>query len=522
MTLTTDSTQLAGVDVLTPEQLGHLRHIDNLSSQLPNDWSLMHGKAGNQDDFVGLRFQLAYSTYTLALAHFHRLPNAPGVFKPVFERLIEKMLAPEVWMYWRDTSRGGSMFNAHLADGYHSQWDPVAKDNIMYSAYVQSMTLMYNYLFDDDRYAQPGALTFNHWSMFWGGEPKQFKYDQFSLNDVVYWQMVESGYVGVACEPNCVFQSCNQPAILGFRMHDLLTGADTATEVTNAFEKAWAELGELDESGHFHMMVLEDSKTLVPNPGHSPWVDAWTGSLMNMWNRDLMHELYPKQVKDLLVDRPNGTLSVPVVEPREFMDQKVLVDDGGTGWVATWASEMGDADTLEKLLKYADQFLDPQWRDGGLYYPRNDDPADSDGNPIQMDPLSGNVLFGYARLNVPDGMWKLYNEPWTRAHFSEPSLVTVDSDITVSQARFDGDTRSLRFRIERDHERNGEGTVRISNVPTGAEWLLYEDDILIAAADDRDDKATDGITTVAAEGFLSVTVAAGRPHSFRLEVGVEK
>jgi linalool dehydratase/isomerase-like protein len=69
-------------------QLGHLRHFDNLSQNLPNDWSLMRGKGQGQD--------------------------------------------------------------------------------VMYSAYVQSMAHLYAYLFDDDRYAEPGALTFRYWSFFWG------------------------------------------------------------------------------------------------------------------------------------------------------------------------------------------------------------------------------------------------------------------------------------------------------------------------------------------------------------------
>jgi Linalool dehydratase/isomerase len=85
-------------------QVGHIRHFDNLSRRLPNQWELMKGKGYGQEDFGGFRFQLAYMAYALALTHRHRLPAAPGVFKPVFERLIEKMLLPEVWMYWRDVS----------------------------------------------------------------------------------------------------------------------------------------------------------------------------------------------------------------------------------------------------------------------------------------------------------------------------------------------------------------------------------------------------------------------------------
>jgi len=277
------------MSTLDARQLGHLRHFDNLSRQFPNDWSLMQGKGTGQDDFGGYRFQLAYMAYALALTHRHRLPAAPGLFQPVMQRLIEKILLPEVWMYWRDVSRGGSVFNAHLAGELTEQWDPVARDNIMYSAYVQSMALLHDLLFDSDRYAAGGSLTFRHWSFFWGGGEKRFAYDRESLTEHIYRQLVENGYLGVACEPNCVFQICNQPAILGFRLHDLITGGHRAEEVVAGYERAWAGFGRLDEAGHYNMMVAEDSRVVRPNERPSPWVDAWCGALMNMWNRDFVH-----------------------------------------------------------------------------------------------------------------------------------------------------------------------------------------------------------------------------------------
>jgi hypothetical protein len=43
--------------------------------QQSNDLSFMHGKRLGQDDFGGHRFQLAYMTYAMALAHTHRLPE---------------------------------------------------------------------------------------------------------------------------------------------------------------------------------------------------------------------------------------------------------------------------------------------------------------------------------------------------------------------------------------------------------------------------------------------------------------
>ena len=118
--------------VLDETQRGHLRHWDNLSRRLPHDWSLMQGKGAGEDDFGSYRFQLAYMIYGLALTHRHRLPAAPGLFRPTIQRLIEKLLMPDVWLYWRDVSRGGMVANAHLSEGYHEEWDPVVRDNIMY------------------------------------------------------------------------------------------------------------------------------------------------------------------------------------------------------------------------------------------------------------------------------------------------------------------------------------------------------------------------------------------------------
>jgi hypothetical protein len=461
-------------------QLGHLRHFANLARQLPNQWDLMKGKGYGQEDFGGYRFQLAYMAYALALTHRHRLPAAPGFFKPIFALLVEKILLPEVWMYWRDVSRGGSVFNAHLAAKYQEEWDPVRRDNIMYSAYVQSMALLYDYLFDDHRYAEPGALTFRYWSYFWGGSERRFEYDQKSLNDHIYQQMVDSGYLGVACEPNCVFQICNQPAILGFRMHDLVYGGDRAEEVTRRYEEAWKQFGRVGRNGHYHVMLSEDTKTIRENVGRAPWVDAWCGTLMNMWNRDFVHAHYPQQIRELLIPGPNGTISV-AANPRPLvMGHTIVSDDCDYGWVAAWSSEMGDGDSLTGLLEHADRFMAPRWVDGGLFYPRNDILLDADGNRTLIEPMSGNVLLGYARLNIADGLWKLYNEPWDRSRFAEPSITAVAQDVDVARAFFHREEDELHFSVARLDEVCGDGCLTIGNVLGRGSWRLSCDESEVA------------------------------------------
>lgn len=505
--------------VLTAAQLGHLRHFDNLSRQLPNDWSLMQGKGTGQDDFGGYRFQLAYMAYALALTHRHRLPAAPGLFQPVIQRLIEKILLPEVWMYWRDVSRGGSILNAHVSDALAEQWDPVIRDNIMYSAYVQSMALLHDYLFDSDHFAAAGSLTLRHWSYFWGGAEKRFAYDRDSLNEHIYWQMVENGYLGVACEPNCVFQICNQPAILGFRLHDLITGGSRAAEVVAGYERAWADFGRLDKAGHYNMMVAEDSRVVRPNERPSPWVDAWCGALMNMWNRDFVHANYPRQVKDFLITGQQGALSVHSAPAREVMGQPVITDTCDFGWTAVWAAEMGDRDTLDGLLTHADQFMSPAWRDHGLYYPRNDTASDTDGNRVEVEPMTGNVLLGYARLNVPDGLWGLYNQPWDRAHFAEPALTAVDRDVEVSQAEVVGG--ALHARLRRLPELPGAGTVTIARVVGRGRWTVSAGGQPVARVDggraepESEPGPVDFAVRVAGDDLI-LQCPAGQSHAFTI------
>ncbi|PBC35073.1 hypothetical protein CJ179_49895 [Rhodococcus sp. ACS1] len=502
---------------LTPEQVGHLRHFANLLNQPANDWSLMQGKAFGQDDFGAYRFQLAFMAYGMALTHAHRLPAAPGVFKPLFDRAIEKMLLPEVWIYWKDTSRGGAAFNEHLTDSYHEEYNPVARDNIMYSAYVQSMALLFNYLFDDDKYAQPGALTFSFFTPFWGGEEKRYEYDQNTLNEHIYWLMVENGYLGVPCEPNCIYQICNQPAILGFRMHDILTGEAVADEVTEGYEKAWAQFGRLDENGHYNMMMAQDSKAVAPNSGNWPWVDAWCGSLMNMWNRDFVQGNYPDQITALVEKGKDGAISVVPGEPFVLAGNTVVLDSCDHGWVSVWASEMGDEETLQGLMTHADRYMHPKWRDGGLYYPRNDELTDAEGNRTEMEPITGNVLLAYARLNVKDGFWKLYNEPWDRSHYSEPALTTVAADIDVTRAYFDRDNRELVFTLHRRDDQNGDGVVELSNIDiAGQTWTLREDDRTVARGRRGAAVETEGVEMTRRGDTYILGCPDGGPHRYTL------
>jgi len=514
-----DTAVVAG-STLTDEQTDHLRHLVNLSRQPANDWSLMGTRVSGQDDFASLRYQLAYMIYTAALTHRHRLPAAPGLFQPLVKRLMDKLLEPEVWLYWKDTSRGHAAFNEHLSNDYVEQWDPVIRDNIMYSAYVQSGAVLHDYLFASDHYAQPGSLTFHHWTPLWGGDPKHFEYDRDSLTERIYWQMVKNGFLGVACEPNCIFQICNQPAILGFRMHDLIHGNDRAAEVIANYEKAWGDFGRLDDNGHYNVLITEDSHVVIPNADRAAWSDAWLGTLLSMWNKEFVRAHYHSQISDYLVDAGDGMLSVRPT-PKTFIGVPADSDWCDFGWVAAWAAEMGDTSTRDGLLAYADHFMKPTRRDGGLYYPRNDRQYDDDGHYVEVDPMVGNVLLAMARLNVSDGFCKLFNDPWPVDHFQLPALTEVQPDVDVRQAHV-ADGRLVIQLQRRTEAPAGSGQARIGRVLGRGRWTVAVDGAACASVDGNTLAALDhsaAVTVMPAEDEISVSIRDFNPH--RLEVSPE-
>jgi len=458
--------------LLDDKQIGHIRRIRNLAAQLPDDWSGMMGRSSLQEDFGALRFQLAYMAYALGLAHVHRLPAAPAVFRKPFEQLIAKILSPDVWTYWHYVSTGNGPLNNSLGE-LPPRWNPVEADNIMYSAYVQSMALMFHYLFGDAKYAADGALTMRLQPLFWGADGQHFPYDERKLNEHLYWTMVQKGYLGIACEPNCVFQICNQVPILGFRLHDMIYGGDVAKEVTDGYLRAWSEFGILDSGGHYNIVVQEREHALVKRPP-LPWADFWLGALMHAWNPEFVKANYPHQIERWSKDGPDGTLWIdPAIPPVGF--GKELSNARDFGWAAACASEVGDADTLQRLLAYADRFLNPIWQNGAYFYQRRDEWFDQQGQLSAMDPHTGNALLAYARLNVPDGLHKLYDKPWDEGHFHEPALVDMPDDLDVYAARYDADGGSLWLNLHANENAASVASISIGNVWDRSDWTVELD-----------------------------------------------
>lgn len=518
MTMDMRRTLQAADQALDDAQVGAIRHLRNLADQPPGDWSHMMGALPLQEDFGAYRYQLGYGAIALALAHRHRLPAAPAVFKGTFEKLIAKMLHPEVWIYWQNASRGKAPMSIDAPE-LPSEINPVGRDNIMYAAYVQVMALLYHALFRDDRYAREGALSFNFQPMLClVDRHESHSYDENSLTNHIYWQMVQNGYLGVACEPYCVFQICNQVPILGFRLHDWINGGAIADEVIDGYVKAWSEFGGLTApGGRYNVYVTTHNRQVNDELAAGTWSDAWASMLMNMWNGAFVRETYARQRDLWCVSSGPDTIEC-VVPPIPESTGIPLGIGGDFGFLAACASEMGDRETLDGLLLHADSYMNPTWSRGGYYYPRNDAHRDAEGRLLSMLPLVGNSLLAYARLNVENGLQQLFREPWHADHFAEPCVVEASANLDFRVATYDPPSRTLALAFATWDRSKEPVSLAIGNLLEEGGWTLFINGAVAARGDKSSCMKGDAaaVNVRIANANLLIDLAADEPVELHL------
>mgnify|MGYP003408934663 FL=1 len=160
--------------MLDDKTLGHLRHVANLSRQMPNDWSDMGPYDPSQEGDDAYRYQLAYMTYALSLAQYHHTPAYRELWRDTMARLIGKMMRWEVWGYWELTSRGSKVLDPDMNALGEGWIDPVIRQNVMYSGHLLMMVGLYDMFYRDGRFDAPGSLTFQFRPVFRGMGPEDF------------------------------------------------------------------------------------------------------------------------------------------------------------------------------------------------------------------------------------------------------------------------------------------------------------------------------------------------------------
>lgn len=497
------SKEFAHLPVLDAKQAGHLRHIRNLMNRPDGDWGPMASNPLHQDDFTGYMYQLSSMAHAMAQSHYHRLPAASGFFKRDFDNLVRKLQHHDAWSYWFAMSQGVKQWDPSLTEPRTPWWDPVVRENIMYSGHLSHVASLYGYLFDDPKYDLVGSIHFEGFQAYGLGKTVS-EYSAKTLNDLIYWQMVENGFMGVACQPNAVFVTCNQFPIWGFRFDDFRNGTSRAEEVVAGFHKAWSRFGgfrngqEMPAIWRAKQNDLFTVSTEVPNS----WLGLglWGQWALNATSPDYIRSMYPQFMAAALGRDLNGSLIVvdsrrrrnganngrqftrgaAALSGESISPMGALTDvdknyAGEWGWVSMSMSEQGDP-RLNELLGYIDANMNPVWENGGLYYPVTDRGWDK-GKFVGVTQTSGNANFAYARLNVPHGLRSLYSKPLERAHFTAPALADVSPEFDVIRASWLPLERALVLTLAPHFgAEGGEATLRIANVKRrGQSWIMSID-----------------------------------------------
>lgn len=504
---------------LSTEQMGHVRHMINMANDLPGDFSLM----GQMDpvyhmSFHAYQFQFAFAHYALAAAHYHYTPAHRDLYQDTSAKLIKRMIYKDVWDYWAHVSKyditgrteedGENVWRT--ADDEYGWIDPNIKKNIMYSGHLLQMVGLHVSLFDDYRYDEPGSLTFRYAPVEYGDELVEMKYDHHRLATVIYDQFKEDHFRGIECERNAVYAECNQHPILGLMSYDLKHGTEYSPEVRRKFKKVMVDRDYIDPETNTTMYFLKVRENEVI-PATYAWADGWNGHAQHVWDKQYIESIYPDQQKRYIPSMLEG-------EPGEDMGYTASFD---FGWFALLASEVGDFETVETMVDYADAHFNPTWLDGGLYYPATSDYLynfyrTEEGLIQNVGPVTGNVLVGFARINPADGLWHIYNRPFDTSHFSDPHITDVDYlEANVTQAVYDADENALIVTLTPGPVESEVTSFTVRQLDAKKSYVLLKDgkslgsiggsDQLPAGAEWQDD------------GSLRITTSLQKPHSFILK-----
>ncbi len=427
---------------LDEKQLGQLAFIDRLSRQLPSDWAFMGSDEPGQGNFDAYRYQLAMMSYTLSLAQYHFTPAWRERHHETSRKLIEKMMQFDVWGYWELTSRGAKITDPDLKELGPGWIDPVRWQNIMYSGHLFQMVTTHHMLFGAGEYESPKSLTFVYDPVARGMGIQEFPYDVHSLANVLIEQFRINGWRGIECEPNAIFPECNQHPLLGLSLYDACYGTEHFPMVSQRFMERFEALGYLGANASYMSYLMIKQEKVIR--WDQAWGDGWTGTFLHAWNKDVAHQAYWGSRSRFIEELPGGSVTIKMPKWKSGYSH-------GHGFMATAAAEIGDHETRDALLDYADRYWDPTWEGETLRYPRRDVynlPGDAPNVWRRVQPLTGNGLIGLARLGGRNRLFDMIDQPFDKAHYSEPSLTNIDYPrIQVLAARYDRASSRLAFTL---------------------------------------------------------------------------
>lgn len=389
----------------TLDELRLQRWVLDHALQPLGNWDVYDWSEKAQRDPRSVRYQLNWLQWALAIGQFSRTPAFSGYVAEGQRRLIERMRDRRIWGYWRSENVGGNLdFNA----------DPVRKDNIMFSGYLELMVGTYAVLNSDRRYDAPGALTFT-WD-----DDRRFVYDHAGLSDVIEYNFRTSRLGLFACEPTFVFPICNTIGLLGLAYRDVLDDGQRAARLLPRFARS-----------------LDEEFTAADGDLHVALCDRYGFRAVPFRGTDLtgQHGFYLRPLLPGVSERIWGVCRRELAETRAFAQDRAR---GRSTYLGDWGSkkaslailfmslasqsrEFGEDDVHREVIDTAREVLGWRVENGVGCYERIS--------------RVGNAQLALAQLNRCDGWLQMLRFPRPHAWDHGPRLADVAyPDVLVAKA----------------------------------------------------------------------------------------
>jgi hypothetical protein len=380
----------------------------------------------DQYQFAAVRYQLNFLQYALAMAQYTRTPAFHGYLSEAQRNLIAKMTIRSVWKYWRIESAWGNL---------RYSTDPVTRDNIMFSGYLGCMLGMYESTTGDRRYDAPGALSFR-WS-----DSREYSHDHGSIHNALVSNFQRSPYAFFPCEPNWIYNDCNQMGMLSLKLHDRLHGTGNFAALRDQLEQTVEEeftrpdgtpvlvrsgrLGcEIDFPGPF----AGATKPAKRGRGHPPSY-SWRSAAIFPDLGERAYLLRSTATRDAIVAGSLDPAQISRFDPGFYRKT-------GTGILpnlAAAAQENGDDELCTALRQLADANLDPVVEAGAKRY-------------RAMSPLAMGLMF-HGVFSRKNGFFDLVNRGNPAAWNTGPVLDEAPyPQVLVARAVTDGAALELVLR----------------------------------------------------------------------------
>jgi hypothetical protein len=372
---------LAGAATINPnsypaadeKELGQLLWVLKLADQDIADFS--NFQSVDEQGVSACRYSVAFSAYFLAAEQYHKFPAWQETIKTAQDRLIHRMIEKRIWQYWEHESPGVTKFEPNMDRPYPARKDPVAYRNIMYSGHLGQMINLYQMLYNDRKWDAPGSIVFK-WD-----DHTQFTYDNRSLQEAMFLQMINNPVPGIECEPNAIFPACNTHPMLSWLLYDQMHGSryfDAAHPLFDNFFESQFINPQTHAIGAFYLLkqgwvfsswnprygnkmdpLIQD---MIKNGANfnSSGNDGWIGTFMHAWNPKSIERLYPYIKKAQVKLRPDGSAT---------LKNDSLTPDAYYGFFVALAAELGDEPVRKGLLKTIDQMFSPVWTGAAYHYP---------------------------------------------------------------------------------------------------------------------------------------------------------